>query len=215
LKRINKDVLIEKKQISNIKNEKDILFQASHPFVNSMDYVFQNETRIYFFLKFIPGGNIYDSLYKVKRFPESTVKFIAAQIVLAMGYLHSNNVVHRDLKPENVLVDTDGYICLADFGLAKFLNSAQDQTYSFCGTAEYLAPEILDMKGHGFAVDWWTLGILVYEMATGRPPFMHKSHHKLGVLIRTQKIVWPDAERHKIYMSEDLKDFIGKVRTNF
>jgi serine/threonine protein kinase len=126
LKRINKDVLIEKKQISNIKNEKDILFQASHPFVNSMDYVFQNETRIYFFLKFIPGGNIYDSLYKVKRFQESTVKFIAAQIVLAMGYLHSNNVVHRDLKPENVLVDTDGYICLADFGLAKFLNSAQD-----------------------------------------------------------------------------------------
>jgi len=113
------------------------------------------------------------------------VKFIAAQIVLAMGYLHSNNVIHRDLKPENVLVDTDGYICLADFGLAKFLNSAQDQTYSFCGTAEYLAPEILDMKGHGFAVDWWTLGILVYEMATGRPPFMHKSHHKLGVLIRT------------------------------
>jgi len=102
-----------------------------------------------------------------------------------MGYLHKNNVIHRDLKPENVLMDAQGYICLADFGLAKFLNGSQDQTYSFCGTAEYLAPEILDMKGHGFAVDWWTLGILIYEMATGRPPFMHKSHHKLGVLIRT------------------------------
>ena len=185
LKRINKDVLIEKKQITNIKNEKDILFQANHPFVNSMDYVFQNDTRIYLFLKFVPGGNIYDSLFRVKRFQESTVQFIAAQIVLALGYLHSNNVVHRDLKPENVLMDRDGYIVLADFGLAKFLQGAADQTFSFCGTAEYLAPEILDMKGHGFAVDWWTLGILVYEMATGRPPFMHKSHHKLGVLIRT------------------------------
>lgn len=87
-----------------------------------MEYVFQNETRIYFFLKFIPGGNIYDSIFKVKRFPEKTTKFIAAQIVLAMGYLHSNNVVHRDLKPENVLMDAEGYICLADFGLAKFLN---------------------------------------------------------------------------------------------
>ena len=91
-----------------------------------MDYVFQNETSIYFFLKFIPGGNIYDSLFKVKRFPEKTVKFIAAQIVLAMGYLHKNNVVHRDLKPENVLMDADGYICLADFGLAKFLTNQAD-----------------------------------------------------------------------------------------
>ena len=88
-----------------------------------MDYVFQNETRIYFFLKFIPGGNIYDSLFKVKRFAEKTVKFIAAQIVLAMGYLHKDNVVHRDLKPENDLMDADGYICLADFGLAKFLTN--------------------------------------------------------------------------------------------
>jgi serine/threonine protein kinase len=78
LKRINKDVLIEKKQITNIKNEKDILFQANHPFVNSMDYVFQNDTRIYLFLKFVPGGNIYDSLFRVKRFEEKTVQFIAA-----------------------------------------------------------------------------------------------------------------------------------------
>jgi serine/threonine protein kinase len=176
-----------------------------------MEYVFQNETRIYFFLKFIPGGNIYDSIFKVKRFPENTTKFIAAQIVLAMGYLHSNNVVHRDLKPENVLMDAEGYICLADFGLAKFLNKEGEQTYSFCGTAEYLAPEILDMKGHGFAVDWWTLGILIYEMATGRPPFMHKSHHKLGVLIRTQNIIFPDPVRHKIPMSDELIDLIRKL----
>jgi len=98
-------------------------------------------------------------------------------------------------------MDTNGYICLADFGLAKFLKDAKDQTYSFCGTAEYLAPEIYDMKGHGFSVDWWTLGILMYEMATGRPPFMNKSHHRLGILIRTGKIIFPDPVRHGISMS--------------
>lgn len=105
-------------------------------------------------------------------------------------------------------MDADGYICLADFGLAKFLKDKDDQTYSFCGTAEYLAPEILDMKGHGFSVDWWTLGILMYEMATGRPPFMNKSHHRLGILIRTGKIIFPDPVRHGIEMSDDLQDLI-------
>ena len=211
MKRINKDLLLQKKQVQNIKNEKDILFQAEHPFVNSMDFVFQNDLRIYFFLKYLPGGNIYDNIYKEKRFQEPTVKFIGAQIVLALGYLHQQNIVHRDLKPENVLMDAEGYISLADFGLAKFLQSQADQTYSFCGTAEYLAPEILDMKGHGFSVDWWTLGILLYEMATGRPPFMNKSHHKLGILIRTGRIVFPDPIKHHIYMSDNLKDIITKL----
>lgn len=110
--------------------------------------------------------------------------------------------MHRDLKPENVLVDESGYIYLADFGLSKFLEGSKDQTFSFCGTAEYLAPEILDMKGHGFSVDWWTFGILVYEMATGRPPFMHKNHHQLGMMIRNSPIIFPDPVKHKIYMSE-------------
>lgn len=210
MKRINKDLLLQKKQVQNIKNEKDILFQADHPFVNSMDFVFQNDLKIYFFLKYLPGGNIYDNIYKVRRFQEPTVKFIGAQIVLALGYLHGRGIVHRDLKPENVLMDYDGYISLADFGLAKFLQP-RDQTFSFCGTAEYLAPEILDMRGHSFGVDWWTLGILLYEMATGRPPFLNKSHHKLGILIRTGRIVFPDPDKHQIFMSSELKDCIVRL----
>lgn len=184
MKRIDKDILIEKKQIENTKTEKEVLFQASHPFVLSMDYVFQNDYRLYFFLDFVKGGNLYDHLYKKKRFEEKIVKFIGVQVALGLGYLHANNIVHRDLKPENVLMDEQGYIVLADFGLAKFL-SPQEQSKSFCGTAEYLAPEILGMAGHSHSVDWWTLGILLYEMSTGRPPFMDKNHHTLGHKIKT------------------------------
>ena len=131
---------------------------------------------------------------------------------MALGYLHANKIIHRDLKPENVLVEEEGYIKLADFGLAKFMEPTQ-KTGSFCGTAEYLAPEILDQKGHGFPVDWWTLGILIYEMTTGRPPFMDQNHRRLGELIRHGKIIFPDAQRHGIPMSDELKDIIKKLLT--
>ena len=90
-----------------------------------------------------------------------------------------------------------------------------DQTYSFCGTAEYIAPEILYTSGYSYGIDWWMLGILLYEMATGRPPFLNKSHHTLGILIKTGSIVFPDPEKHHIYMSEELKDIILKVSRSF
>ena len=138
------------------------------------------------------------------------MKFFAASLILALSKLHESGVVHRDLKPENVLLDSDGYVKLADFGLAKFLEQ-DSSTYSFCGTAEYLAPEIIDMKGHNFSVDWWTLGILTYELRTGRPPFLDKNQHKLGKLIKKGKIIFPDPIKHKIDMTEHMKDFIVKV----
>lgn len=131
MKRIRKDVLIEKKQIENTQNEKKILLNLEHPFLLGMSYVIQNDLRIYFFLDFIEGGNLYQNLFKVKRFNEKAVKFFAAQLVLAFGFLHDEGIVHRDLKPENVLMGADGYIKLADFGLAKSLNKNKPLTYSF------------------------------------------------------------------------------------
>ena len=148
-----------------------------------MDYVFQNELRIYFFLEYVRGGNLFDHLCYKKRFTEDETKFIGAQVLIALGYLHCNKIMHRDLKPENVLLDLDGYVKLADFGLAKFLSPNQ-QAKSFCGTAEYLAPEILTQTGHNKSVDWWTFGILLYEMVTGRPPFMNSNQNKLSNLIK-------------------------------
>ena len=174
MKRINKDILINKKQIQNTKNEKDILFEAKHPFILTMEYVFQNEFRLYFFMKYIRGGTLFDNLCEERRFSETVVRFFIAQIALAFGYLHENKIMHRDLKPENVLLDEDGYVCLADFGLAKYVKAtSNDQSSSFCGTPEYLAPEIIDRKGHGVAVDWWTLGVLTYEISVGTPPFVN------------------------------------------
>lgn len=131
MKRIRKDVLIEKKQIENTQNEKKILLDLDHPFLLGMSYVIQNDLRIYFFLDFIEGGNLYQNLFKVKRFKEHQVKFFAAQLVLAFGFLHQHRIVHRDLKPENVLLGSDGYLKLADFGLAKPLDKSKPYTYSF------------------------------------------------------------------------------------
>ena len=131
MKRIRKDVLIEKKQIENTQNEKKILLNLEHPFLLGMSYVLQNDLRIYFFLDFIEGGNLYQNLHRVKRFQEHIVKFFAAQLVLAFSFLHNENIVHRDLKPENVLLGADGYLKLADFGLAKYLDKKKPLTYSF------------------------------------------------------------------------------------
>lgn len=211
MKRIRKDILIEKGQIDNTFNERDILLKTEHPFLLGMDYVFQNESRIYFFLEFVRGGNLYTNLFKVKRFQERVVKFYAAQLVLAIGILHKHKIVHRDLKPENVLIAEDGYIKLADFGLAKFLTNPDSSTKTFCGTPEYLAPEIIQSNSHSFAVDWWTLGILVYELCTGRPPFFNQNHKKLGNLIVKGSIVFPDPVKHKIYMSDEIKTFISML----
>jgi serum/glucocorticoid-regulated kinase 2 len=135
-----------------------------------MHYVFQTEQKIFFVMRFVRGGELFMHLRNSTRFPEERAKFYSAQVAMAIGHLHNKSIIYRDLKPENILLDEDGYICLTDFGLAKILNE-NSQAFSFCGTPEYLAPEILNEKGHRFPVDWWALGILTYEMIVGFPPF--------------------------------------------
>mmetsp|Transcript_1390 Transcript_1390/g.1262 ORF Transcript_1390/g.1262 Transcript_1390/m.1262 type:complete len:133 (+) Transcript_1390:924-1322(+) len=127
-------------------------------------------------MKFMRGGELFQHLRNSKRFEEKRAKFYAAQIVLALDYLHELGVVYRDLKPENILMDGDGHICLTDFGMAKVLKK-NEKTNSFVGTPEYLAPEIIDGKGHSFEVDWWALGIFTYEMLIGLPPFYNREQN--------------------------------------
>lgn len=115
------------------------------------------------------------------------------------------------MKPENILMGEDGYICLTDFGLAKILEG-DEQAQSFCGTPEYLAPEILEEKGHAFPVDWWALGVLTYEMIVGFPPFYTgtQNNSKMYELIKNKPVFFPDAKKHGIEMSEECKDFINR-----
>lgn len=133
-----------------------------------------------------------------------------AQVAIALGHLHENSFVYRDLKPENVLFNRDGYLLLADFGLATKVVENQLAS-SFCGTAEYLSPEMLNEEGHDQTVDWWTLGILLYEMLVGIPPFFHKNKHRMYFLIRNANVSYPVPEKHKIYVSPEAQDLINKL----
>ena len=160
MKRIRKDHLIEKRQIENTLNEKSIMMSNDNPFVLSMHYCYQSDHRLYFFMDFVPGGDLYHHLFKTKGFKEEQVKFYAAQLIIAFATLHNDKTIHRDLKPENVLLKEDGYIVLADFGLAKILQNSDDITTTSCGTRLYLAPEVEKCEAQSFTVDWWTLGIL-------------------------------------------------------
>lgn len=161
-------------------------------------------------MHFVKGGELFRHLIKVRRFPEEQAKFFVTQVALALGHLHSKKIIYRDLKPENILFNDDGYLLLADFGLAKFLEKGE-LANSFCGTAEYLAPEMLIGNGHDQTVDWWALGILLYEMIVGIPPFFHRNKHRMYYLIKDSAVNFPDPDKHKIYISNEAKDLILKL----
>ena len=128
----------------------------------------------------------------MKKFDEQTTRFYAAEILLAVEYLHKKSIIYRDLKPENILLDSEGHIRISDFGLSKILYSSNQKTYSFCGTPEYIAPEILLNKGHSKPVDWWTFGILIYEMHAGHAPFTDDDPMNVYKMIINTKPKYPD-----------------------
>lgn len=154
------------------------MFRCQHQFLVGMEFLFVSELRLFFVMPFVRGGELYRFFKARRRFKEKEVKFYAVQIALALGYLHRKGIVHRDLKLENILVDMDGYLKIIDFGLAKMLDSG-GMTKTYCGTPEYLAPEMILQTGHNFAIDWWALGILIYEMRIGVTPFFNKNKNLL------------------------------------
>lgn len=162
------------------------------------------------------GGDLFSYLSE-GHFSEDRARFYAVQVVLALGHLHSKNIVYRDLKPENIVMDDDGYVCLTDFGIAKELKDGES-AHSVQGSPDYLAPEVLDRSGHSYPADWWTLGILTYEMIIGAPPFNSISNDRKKMYDRICKgRVWfPNAEEakfHGIEMSDECKDFIVSLMT--
>ncbi len=168
VKIMKKAEIIKMKQVDHIMNENNILASIDHPFIIMMDSFTQDDRYLYLIIEFVRGGEMFTYLRGIGKFEPKQAQFYSSQVVCMFEYLHSKNIIYRDLKPENILIDHRGYLKLTDFGFAKIVDS---RTYTLCGTPEYLAPEMLLNKGHGKPVDWWTFGILLYEMIAGIDPF--------------------------------------------
>ncbi len=191
IKMLKKSYLMKKKQVAHTITERFVLEALKHPFIVQMKYAFQNAEKLYFCLEYCPGGEIFFHLSRVGNFDEEVTRFYAAQILLAIKYLHSNDIIYRDLKPENVLIDGNGYVKITDFGLSKANITGDQDAKSFCGTPEYLAPEVLAREGYGKAVDWWSFGSILYEMLTGVPPFYEQDREKLFKSIKDEEPEYP------------------------
>ncbi|KAE9139514.1 hypothetical protein PF010_g574 [Phytophthora fragariae] len=192
MKILSKENIVKRKQVEHTRTERRVLGCTRHPFIVGLHYAFQTPQRLYFVLDYCPGGELFYHLSRMKKLPEHMACFYAAEITLALEHLHGLGVVYRDLKPENILLTKDGHIKLADFGLAKEgIRDGVNGTNSLCGTPEYLPPEILDRLGHGTAVDWWNLGMVLYEMLTGLPPWYTNDRKKLFERLRSARLHFP------------------------
>mmetsp|Transcript_52570 Transcript_52570/g.128467 ORF Transcript_52570/g.128467 Transcript_52570/m.128467 type:complete len:350 (-) Transcript_52570:50-1099(-) len=202
LKLLKKYQVVRLKQVEHVLNERRILIGCNHPFVVRLSASFQDPSNLYMVMELVIGGELFSHLRKAGRFSNETTRVYAAQIILALQYLHERDVVYRDLKPENVLLDERGYIRICDFGFAK---EVVDRTWTLCGTPEYLAPEVIQSKGHGKAVDWWALGILMYEMLAGYPPFYDENPFGIYQKILLGRTEYP---RH---FDQHAKDLIRRL----
>ncbi|GAB4833137.1 Serine/threonine-protein kinase AtPK2/AtPK19 [Ancistrocladus abbreviatus] len=190
MKVMRKDKIVEHNHTEYMKAERDILTKIGHPFIVQLRYSFQTKYRLYLVLDFVNGGHLFFQLYNHGLFREDLARIYAAEIVSAVSHLHGNGIMHRDLKPENILLDADGHVVLTDFGLAKEFQE-NERSNSMCGTVEYMAPEIIMGKGHDKAADWWSVGVLTFEMLTGKPPFVGGNRNKVQQKIIKDKIKLP------------------------
>uniref|UniRef100_A0AC35U7V6 Non-specific serine/threonine protein kinase n=1 Tax=Rhabditophanes sp. KR3021 TaxID=114890 RepID=A0AC35U7V6_9BILA len=219
MKVLKKEQIKKRNEVKRVMAERNVLkSNINHPFLVSLHYSFQTKDKLYFILDYLNGGELFFHLQKEKSFSEQRSRFYAAEIASALGYLHKNNIIYRDLKPENLLLDNYGYVVITDFGLCKEGMKGTDTTGTFCGTPEYLAPEIILKKPYDFTVDWWCLGIVLYEMLFTLPPFYTKNVEEMYRNVVNQPLILP---AHASPLSKDIinkllqknpQDRIGAVR---
>ena len=215
MKMMRKDQIISEELQDNILLEKNILMEAQCEFILSLSFFFQTKERIYYITPFLPGGDLYRKLKSDKFFNEDLVRFYSAQIAIAIQYLHDIGIAYRDLKLENILLDENGYIKLCDFGASIKLHGTE-KNFNFAGSPEYVSPEIINYQGHSFMSDWWSFGILIYEMFYGFTPFYNIDKERMFDLILKGSISFPkyynNGEKQIEYnVSEDAKNLISKL----
>lgn len=194
LKTIRKEKIISRSEVAHTLAERSVLAQINNPFIVPLKFTFQSPEKLYFVLAFVNGGELFHHLQKEQRFDVNRSRFYTAELLCALECLHGFNVIYRDLKPENILLDYQGHIALCDFGLCKLDMKDEDRTNTFCGTPEYLAPELLLGAGYNKTVDWWTLGVLLYEMLTGLPPFYDENTNEMYRKILGEPLHFPGHE---------------------
>ena len=192
IKILQKSKIVSENLVNYTLSEKNILSRINHPFIAKLHYALQSTEELYLVLTYYSGGTLEDYLKASKKFPESSVKFFICEIILALEELHNNSIVYRDLKPENILIDGNGHLVLSDFGLSKQGMNDTDSTYSFCGSSAYMPPEILLQSGHNKSVDWYLLGVLMYELLSGSPPFYNPIRRNLAENILTHALQLPE-----------------------
>ncbi|KAJ7996725.1 hypothetical protein DPEC_G00240010 [Dallia pectoralis] len=189
--KVLKKATLKVRDRARTKMERDILVEVNHPFIVRLHYAFQTEGKVYLILEFLRGGDLFTRLSKEVMFTEEDVKFYLAELALALDHLHSLGIIYRDLKPENILLDEEGHIKLTDFGLSKESIDHENKAYSFCGTVEYMAPEVVNRRGHTLSADWWSYGVLMFEMLTGTLPFQGKDRKETMTMILKAKLGMP------------------------
>ena len=217
MKSMRKDQLVSEGIVDNILLERNILMESQCPFILSLSFFFQTPERIYYITPYIRGGDLFHKLKTEIFFKEEIVKFYAAQIAIALQYIHDLDIAYRDLKPENILIDQDGYIKLCDFGSCVSIRGTEKET-SFAGSPEYAAPEMISYSGHNKMCDWWSFGILIYELLYGNTPFFNLDKNRMFDLINTGSISYPKfiqiegEEKPRYYkISDEAKNFISKL----
>lgn len=190
IKSVAKERLIQEKKLQTIMTEKDALRKANHPFITKIYFSFQSTSKFYLGLEYAPGGDLNKQIEEKGRINIEDVRIYAAEVSIAIQYLHSIGVIYRDIKPENILVAADGHIKLSDFGLTKILEN-DEVTSTICGTPDYLAPEAIKKQKYDKMIDWWSTGILIYNMLFGKTPFQQSSLVKLYEAIVTEEPSFP------------------------
>lgn len=203
MKTVHKARLMKANKVHTVIRERNILAKARNPFIVQLRFAFQTDRKFYLGLEYVPGGELFRRMQNEDEIPVNESKLYVAEVAIALDYLHSLGIVYRDLKPENVLITKEGHIKLTDFGLSKELSD--EVTTTFCGTPEYVAPEVIKREPYSRAIDWWSLGILCYELLFGTTPFTSSNRVKLFQMIMNSPPRFPEGT------DADTQDFIKKL----